>query len=46
MHYVKFYGDAAMSRADYKFSIVAEEGGEVIGHIMLSPVSPAGHPEQ
>ena len=37
--------DALREQAHPVVSLVAEEGGEVIGHIMFSPVSLSGHPE-
>lgn len=37
--------DALREQAHQVVSLVAEEGGSVIGHIMFSPVSLSGHPE-
>ena len=36
--------DALRAQAQPIVSLVAEEGGEVVGHIMFSPVSLPGHP--
>lgn len=36
--------DALRQRAQPVVSLVAEENGEVVGHIMFSPVSLSGHP--
>lgn len=37
--------DALREQAQPVISLVAEEDGEIIGHIMFSPVSLSGHPE-
>jgi putative acetyltransferase len=37
--------DALRERADPLVSLVAEEGGAIVGHIVLSPMSLPGHPE-
>lgn len=37
--------EALRERAEPTFSLVAEEGGRVVGHILFSPVGLAGHPE-
>lgn len=37
--------DALRDQVQLVVSLVAEENGEVIGHIMFSPVSLLGHPE-
>lgn len=36
--------DALREQAHPVVSLVAEEGGGIVGHIMFSPVSPSGHP--
>jgi putative acetyltransferase len=38
--------DALRSRAKDTISLVAEQGGEIVGHIMFSPVSLAGGAER
>jgi putative acetyltransferase len=37
--------DALRGQARPVISLAAEEGGEIVGHIMFSPVSLGGHPE-
>ena len=37
--------DALRGQAQPTISLVADEGGEIVGHIMFSPVDLSGHPD-